>query len=160
MIRKYFLIHLSAILDGRIFILMNNGIIEGFPLIAEEDFKNVPEDIKKKTGRIKILTGDVFNIARKIKCKVFICNDKKTELRLKTEGVNVIDLASLSVLCRRPLKIGEIVEIETDTQKSGIFLEDGTEVVIEGNTVSGKIKCRINGILETVDFRKIYCEIT
>lgn len=157
--KKYYLIHLSAILDGRIFILIKNGIIEGTPLISEEDAKNLSDDIKKKIEKIKIIKGNIFNVSKKMKCKVFICNDKETELKLKSIGVDVVDLSTLSVLCRKPLKIGDVIDVQIDNQKNRIFLDDGTEVFIEEVLPEGRVKCRITGILETNDLRRINCEV-
>ncbi len=157
--KKYYLIHLSAILDGRIFILIKNGIIDGIPLISEEDAKNLPDDMKKKIEKIKIIKGNIFNVSRKIKCKVFICNDKETELKLKSIRVDVVDLSILSVLCRKPLKLGDVIDVQIYNNKNRIFLDDGTEVFIEEVLPEGRFKCRITGILETNDSRKINCEV-
>lgn len=159
MIKRYFLIHISAILDGRIFILIKNGIIDGIPLIAEDDFVNLPEEIKKKIDNIKIVKGDIFNVSKRLKCRVIICDDKNTELKLKTLGLKIVDLKYLSVLCRKPLKLGDVIDINMDEKNSRIFLDDGTEVIIDKNEIYGKIKCRISGIIETEEYRKVYCDI-
>jgi len=158
LIRKYFLLHSSAINDGRIFILIDKGLVWGTPVIPEEEMKKVNDEMRERIKNIKVLKGDIFTLSRRLKCKVFICDEKQTELKLKGIDADVIDIKGISVLARRCLKKGDIVEVNIDDKKR-FFLDDGTEVIINGDIHFGKVRCRIKGILETEDIRKIFCEI-
>ncbi len=126
----------------------------------DSDVKSILESLRKVGARQ--MKGSTIDVAARLRARVILSGEGELKRKVKTLGVKVIDLESLSIIARRRVKLGDRLRLKlirmNDEFRS--FLGDGSEVIINGRGLkSGRVvKCKVVSIMETPKYRKIFCE--
>ncbi len=175
--KNYKAIRFSAIEDGRVGKLFKSGIIEGIPVVSEDDMKRVskylesdeiPEGFKDGLRVLKeldltVMRGDLPTICKKLNCPAIIAgNDKET---LEIQGIECIDIKDLDEIGRSNLIRGEKItvnHIDYGYDRAQGYLADGTLVEIEGDVPENhpvSLECSIEAIMESKFNRKVWAKV-
>jgi uncharacterized protein YacL len=175
--RNYKVIHFSAIRDGRVGKLFKFGIIEGIPIITEEDMNKVtqyldsddiPEGFKDdlrilKELDLKVVKSDVPAICKALKCPAITAGNDKD--RLEIQGIECINIKDLDQIGRSNLLRGERINVNNvdyGYDRAEGFLEDGTIVEIKGEIPENRpvsLECIVEAIVESRVKRKVWARV-
>jgi uncharacterized protein YacL len=175
--KNYKVIHFSAIKDGRVGKLFKFGIIEGIPVISEEDMKkiaqylesnDIPEGFKDnlrllKELDLKIINAEAPDICKALKCPAITAGDDKNKLEI--QGIECINIKDLDKIGKSNLIKGERISINNvdyGYDRAEGFLEDGTIVEIKGEIPENRpvsIECIVEAIIESRAKRKVFARI-
>lgn len=132
------------------------GIVKG----ADSDVKLILESLRKVGARQ--MKGNTIDIAARLRARVILSGEGELKRKVKTLGVKIIDLESLSILARRRVKLGDRLRLKLIRMNGEFrsFLGDGSEVIVNGRGLkSGSmVRCKVVSIMETPKYRKIFCE--
>jgi uncharacterized protein YacL len=175
--KDYKAIHSSAIRDGRVGKLFKSGIIQGIPVISEEDMSKiseylesneVPEGFKDDLRTLKeldlrVMKKDLSTICRILKCPAITAGNDKEELEV--QGIDCINLKELDKVGRSNLIRGEKItvnHIDYGYDKAQGYLADGTLVEIEGDVPENQpvtLECIVEAIIESEFNRKVWARV-
>ncbi len=175
--KNYKAIHLSAIKDGRVGKLFKSGIIEGIPVISEENMKvisqylesdEISEGFKDKLRVIneldlKIMKGDFADICKALNCTAITAGKEKE--KLKIQGINCINIQDIDTIGKSHLARGEKIIVnymDYGYDKAQGYLQDGTLVEIQGEIPESQpvsLECIVEAIIESNFNRKVWARI-
>jgi uncharacterized protein YacL len=175
--KDYKAIHSSAIRDGRVGKLFKTGIIEGIPVISEEDMRKIteylesdeiPEGFKDdlrilKELNLKVIKKDLSEICKTLNCPAITAGNDKGELEI--QGIECINLKDLDTVGRSNLIRGEKIvvnHIDYGYDKAQGYLADGTLVEIEGDVPENQpvsLECIVEAIIESKFNRKVWAKV-
>ncbi|MBN1695162.1 hypothetical protein JW879_07175 [candidate division WOR-3 bacterium] len=175
--KNYKAIHSSAIRDGRVGKLFKSGIIEGIPVISEEDMRTiskylesdeVPEGFKDdlrtlKELNLKVIKKDLSEICKTLSCPAITAGNDKEELEIR--GIQCINLKDLDTVGKSNLIRGEKItvnHIDYGYDKAQGYLADGTLVEIEGDVPENQpvtLECIVEAIIENNFSRKVWARV-
>ncbi len=175
--KDYKAIHSSAIRDGRVGKLFKSGIIQGLPVISEEDMSKiskylesneVPEGFKEdlrtlKELDLKVIKKDLSEICKTLNCPAITAGNDKEELEI--QGIDCINIADLDNVGRSNLIRGEKItvnNIDYGYDKAQGYLADGTLVEIEGEVPENQpvsLECIVEAIIESEFNRKVWARV-
>lgn len=173
-VNHYNIIHLSALLDGRVEKLFEYGLIDGIPVISKKDMNlilsrkdnerefRVAGDALKIVEKlsVRIEEGDFVSICKKLNASAIIAGADKDELEMN--GIRCFDVTTLDRIPRGRVYLGQKIKvknIEYRYNNARGFMEDGTVVEVEGSLPSNKLltlDCWVESIVEGFNFRKIW----
>ena len=174
---NYKAIHFSAIVDGRVGKLFKSGIIEGIPVVSEDDMNRVSEYLKSndipegfkdslrvlKGLNLTVISKDLPTICKTLKCPAITAgNDKET---LKIQDIECIDIEDLDKIGKSNLIRGEKIivnHIDYGYDKAQGYLADGTLVEIEGDVPENhpvSMECVVEAIMESKFNRKVWAKV-
>lgn len=174
---NYKAVHISAIKDGRIGKLFESGIIEGIPVVSENDMgkiskylksDEVPERFKDdlkvfKELNLKVLRGDLSAICKALKCPAITAGENYKTLEI--QGIRCINIKDLDKIGKANIIRGEKIRanyIDYGYDKARGFLEDGTIVEIHGEIPEKQpvsLDCIVEAIIESNFSRKIWAKV-
>ncbi len=174
---NYKVIHLSAIKDGRIGKLFKSGIVEGIPVVLEEDIKKisqylesdeVPEGFKDdirifKELNLKVIKGNFYDICKSLKCPAITAGEDNKKLEI--QGIKCINIQDLDKIGRSNIVIGEKIKVNYMDYGYDVargFLEDGTIVEIKGEIPKNQpvsLECTVEAVIESKFTRKIWANV-
>lgn len=175
--RSYKVIHFSAIRDGRVGKLFKFGIIEGIPVVSEEDMKKVtqylesddiPEGFKDnlrvlKELDLRIVKSDLPSICKALKCPAITAGNDKNKLEI--QGIECINIKDLDKIGRSSLIRGQRISVNNvdyGYDRAEGFLEDGTIVEIKGEIPGNRpvsLECFVEAIIESRVKRKVFARV-
>jgi uncharacterized protein YacL len=175
--RSYKVIHFSAIKDGRVGKLFKFGIIEGIPVVSEEDMKkiaqylesnDIPEGFKDdlrllKELDLKIINAELPDICKALKCPAITAGNAKDKLEI--QGIDCINIKNLDKIGRSNLIRGERISVNNvdyGYDRAEGFLEDGTIVDIKGEIPENRpvsLECIVEAIVESRVKRKVWARV-
>jgi uncharacterized protein YacL len=175
--KNYKAIHSSAIRDGRVGKLFQSGLIQGAPVISEEDTKKIseylesdefPEGFKDALRILKGLDLKVINdnfsaICKTLNCPAITAGNNKEELEI--QGIKCINLEDLDNVGRSNLIRGEKIivnHIDYGYDNAQGYLADGTLVEIEGDVPENhpvSLECIVEAIMESKFSRKVWARV-
>ncbi len=175
--KDYKAIHSSAIRDGRVGKLFKSGIIQGIPVISEEDMKKIskylesneiPEGFKDDLRTLKeldlrVIKKDLSEICKTLNCPAITAGNDKEELEI--QGIECINLKDLDMVGKSNLIRGEKIivnHIDYGYDKAQGFLADGTLVEIEGDVPENQpvsLECFVEAIIESKFNRKVWARV-
>jgi len=175
--KDYKAIHSSAIRDGRVGKLFKSGIIQGIPVISEEDMSKIskylesneiPEGFKDdlrtlKGLNLRVMKKDLPTICKTLNCPAITAGNDKEELEI--QGIDCINLKDLDKVGRSNLIRGEKIivnHIDYGYDKAQGFLADGTLVEIEGDVPENQpvsLECFVEAIIESKFNRKVWARV-
>ncbi len=175
--KNYKAIHSSAIRDGRVGKLFKSGLVQGIPVITEEDMEKIskylesdeiPEGFKDdlrtlKELDLKVINSDLSTICKTLKCPAITAGNNKEELEI--QGIECINLKDLDKVGRSNLIRGEKIivnHIDYGYDKAQGFLADGTLVEIEGDVPANQpvsLECIVEAIIESNFNRKVWAKV-
>jgi uncharacterized protein YacL len=175
--KNYKAIHFSAIKDGRVGKLFKSGIIEGIPVVSEEDMKkitqylesnDIPEGFKDdlrilKELDLKIINAELPEICKALKCPAITAGNVKDKLEI--QGIDCINIKDLDKIGRSNLIRGERISVnyvDYGYDRAEGFLEDGTIVDIRGELPENRpvsLDCIVEAIVESRFKRKIWARV-
>jgi uncharacterized protein YacL len=176
--KDYKAIHSSAIRDGRVGKLFKSGIIQGIPVISEEDMhtiskylesNEVPEGFKDdlrtlKELNLKVIKKDLSEICKTLNCPAITAGNDKEELEI--QGIECINLKDLDTVGKSNLIRGEKItvnHIDYGYDKAQGYLADGTLVEIEGDVPENQpvtLECIVEAIIENNFNRKVWARVS
>jgi len=174
---NYKAIHLSAIKDGRIGKLFKSGIIEGIPVVSEEDMRKIsqylesgefPEGFKDdirvfKELSLKIVKGNFYDICKSLKCPAITAGEDNKKLEI--QGIKCINIQDLDKIGRSNIVRGEKIKVNYMDYGYDVargFLEDGTIVEINGEIPKNQpvsLECTVEAVIESKFTRKIWANV-
>jgi len=174
---NYKVVHLSAIKDGRIGKLFKSGIVEGIPVVLEEDIKKisqylesdeVPEGFKDdirifKELNLKVIKGNFYDICKSLKCPAITAGEDNKKLEI--QGIKCINIQDLDKIGRSNIVIGEKIKVNYMDYGYDVargFLEDGTIVEIKGEIPKNQpvsLECTVEAVIESKFTRKIWANV-
>jgi uncharacterized protein YacL len=175
--KNYKAIHFSAIRDGRVGKLFKSGIIEGIPVVSEDDMKRVskylesdkiPEGFKDGLRVLKgldltIMNKDLPTICKTLKCPAITAGNVKEALEI--QGIECIDVKDLDEVGKSNLIRGEKIivnHIDYGYDRAQGYLADGTLVEIEGDVPENRpvsLECVVEAIMESKFNRKVWAKV-
>ncbi len=170
----YKVIHISALFDGRVAKLFKCGIIEGIPVVSQEDLDTISRKIESgensEGGRealaiveelsMRVEEGDFITVCNRLKSPAIIVGELQDVLELR--GVKCISIKSLDEIGKGRIFIGNKIhvgDVKYGYNKANGRLEDGTIVKIEGKFPKKRpltLDCRVEAVVEGETFRKIW----
>lgn len=174
---NYKAIHFSAIIDGRVGKLFKSGIIEGIPVVSEDDMNRVSEYLKSdeipegfkeclqvlKGLDLKLMNKDLPAICKMLKCPAITAGKDKEVLEI--QGIECIDIKDLDEVGKSNLLRGEKIivnYIDYGYDKAQGYLADGTLVEIEGDVPEShpvSMECIVEAIMESKFKRKVWAKV-
>jgi uncharacterized protein YacL len=175
--KNYKAIHSSAIRDGRVGKLFKSGLIQGTPVITEEDMGKISEylesdeipegfkdDLRTLKGLdLKVINGDLSTICKTLNCPAITAGNNKEELEI--QGIKCINLKDLDNVGKSNLIRGEKIvvnHIDYGYDKAQGYLADGTLVEIEGDVPENQpvsLECIVEAIMESKFSRKVWAKV-
>ena len=175
--KDYKAIHSSAIKDGRVGKLFKSGIIQGTPVVSEEDMEKIteylesdeiPEGFKDDLRTLKeldlrVMKKDLSTICKTLNCPAITAGNDKEELKI--QGIDCINIRDLDEVGRSNLIRGERIivnHIDYGYDKAQGFLADGTLVEIEGDVPENQpvsLECFVEAIIESKFNRKVWARV-
>jgi uncharacterized protein YacL len=170
-------IHSSAIRDGRVGKLFKSGLIQGIPVISEEDMEKIseylesdefPEGFKDnlrtlKELDLKVIKNDLSTICKRLNCPAITAGNDKEKLEI--QGIECINIKDLDEVGRSNLIRGEKItvnHIDYGYDKAQGFLADGTLVEIDGDVPENHpvtLECSVEAIMESKFNRKVWARV-
>lgn len=167
-------IHLSALRDGRVAGLFKCGLIEGIPVVRQEDLdliskelesEKIPDNNKENLQAIKELPiqiedGEFVAICKRLNCSAVIAGDFRDKLEL--QGINCINIKDIDKIGKGDIFKGQKIRInsvEYGYNMARGLLNDGTIVEVRGDLPKDKplsFECRVQSVLEGSLARKIW----
>jgi len=175
--KDYKAIHSSAIRDGRVGQLFKSGIIEGIPVISEEDMSKIteylesdeiPEGFKDsirtlKELNLKVIKKDFSEICKTLNCPAITVGNDKEELEI--QGIDCINISELDMVGKSNLIRGEKIvvnHIDYGYDRAQGYLTDGTVVEIGGELPENQpvsLECIVEAIIESKFNRKVWASV-
>lgn len=169
-------IHISALLDGRVSKLFDVGLLKGTPVVSQDDLElisskredssesNVAKSAMKTIDRLSpdIEEGNFISIARELDAPVIVAG--KDVNKIKIRGLNYIDISEIDSIQKGKIFVGQKIRVKNVSysyNKARGHLEDGSEVEITGELPKTEdliLDCRVQSIAEGNNFRKIHAK--
>lgn len=175
--KDYMAVDSSAIRDGRVGKLFKSGLIQGTPVITEEDMGKISEylesddipegfkdDLRTLKGLdLKVINSDLSTICKTLNCPAITAGNNKEELEI--QGIECINLKELDNVGRANLIRGEKIivnHIDYGYDRAQGYLADGTLVEIEGDVPENQpvsLECIVEAIMESKFSRKVWAKV-
>ena len=165
--KSYWILHASALLDGRVSKMFLYKLLNGIPVIPEEEIEKAKNGLRKDIAVHEIEALEKFGLLREksnfIKAvKKYrgcgILNDKDLEKRLKIRNLCYFSLHYLQDIMKRKYIRGEVIPVRILKNNTG-YTEDGAKVIIKDREYreDEKVKCKIEEVVDGPEITTIFC---
>jgi len=166
--KRYWVIHSSALKRGKIAKLFLYHIIEGIPIIPEQELNSAMQSqrktvVKKEMENLKrfkliISPGEFIHLLSTYRAKAIIANDE-IEKRLRIRNIRYMNISRLLNALKKDYLVGEKIRVTMVYQNIG-YTNDCAKVIVENGTFEEDdiVECRVTHILDSPSIKTLFCK--